>query len=112
VRAEALLVLATLISLVGLALSGLAHSIDRLVGFRAVQALGVGGLMVGTIATQGDLVPRCSTWRPPCTAAAHCEAQDRPPGCRPARHAIVLLTAWGGGQYGCGSPGAGDPANS
>jgi hypothetical protein len=64
VRAEALLVLATLISLAGLALSGLAHSIDRLVG------------------------------------------------CRPARHAIVLLTTWGGGQYGCGSPGAGDPANS
>ena len=63
-RAEALLVLATLIFLAGLALSGLAHSIDRLVG------------------------------------------------CRPARHAIVLLTTWGGSRYGCGSPGAGGPPSS
>ena len=63
-RAEALLVMAILIFLAGSALSGLAHSIDRLVG------------------------------------------------CRPARHAIVLLTTWGGREYGCGSPGAGGPANS
>ena len=47
---------AILIFLAGSALSGLAHSIDQLIAFRAVQGLGAGGLMVGAIATLGDLV--------------------------------------------------------
>ncbi len=51
-----LLVAAILIFLAGSALSGLAHSMDQLIMFRAVQGLGAGGLMVGAIATIGDLV--------------------------------------------------------
>jgi EmrB/QacA subfamily drug resistance transporter len=51
-----LLVIAILIFLAGSALSGMAHSIDELIAFRAVQGLGAGGLMVGAIATLGDLV--------------------------------------------------------
>ena len=51
-----LLVAAILIFLAGSALSGLAHSMDQLIMFRAIQGLGAGGLMVGAIATIGDLV--------------------------------------------------------
>ena len=45
-----------MIFLAGSALSGLAHSMDQLIAFRALQGLGAGGLMVGAIATIGDLV--------------------------------------------------------
>jgi EmrB/QacA subfamily drug resistance transporter len=51
-----LLVAAIVIFLVGSALSGLSHSMDQLIMFRAIQGLGAGGLMVGAIATIGDLV--------------------------------------------------------
>ena len=51
-----LLMIAIVIFLVGSALSGLAHSMDQLIAFRALQGLGAGGLMVGAIATIGDLV--------------------------------------------------------
>ena len=51
-----LLMAAIVIFLVGSALSGLAHSMDQLIAFRAVQGLGAGGLLVGAIATIGDLV--------------------------------------------------------
>src|SRR5579859_6200677 len=51
-----LLIVAIVIFLVGSALSGLAHSMDQLIAFRALQGLGAGGLMVGAIATIGDLV--------------------------------------------------------
>jgi EmrB/QacA subfamily drug resistance transporter len=51
-----LLVAAIVIFLAGSALSGLAHSMDQLIAFRALQGLGAGGLMVGAIATIGDLV--------------------------------------------------------
>jgi EmrB/QacA subfamily drug resistance transporter len=51
-----LLTAAIIIFLAGSALSGLAHSMDQLIAFRAVQGLGAGGLMVGAIATIGDLV--------------------------------------------------------
>ncbi len=51
-----LLVLAIVVFLAGSALSGLSHSMDQLIAFRAVQGLGAGGLMVGAIATLGDLV--------------------------------------------------------
>jgi len=50
------LVIAIVIFLVGSALSGLAHSMDQLIAFRALQGLGAGGLMVGAIATIGDMV--------------------------------------------------------
>jgi EmrB/QacA subfamily drug resistance transporter len=51
-----LLITAIVIFLIGSALSGQAHSMDQLIAFRALQGLGAGGLMVGAIATIGDLV--------------------------------------------------------
>jgi EmrB/QacA subfamily drug resistance transporter len=45
------------IFLVGSALSGTAHSMYQLIGFRALQGLGAGGLIVGAMAIIGDLVP-------------------------------------------------------
>jgi EmrB/QacA subfamily drug resistance transporter len=50
------LIAAILVFLAGSALSGMAHSMDQLIAFRAVQGLGAGGLMVGVFATIGDLV--------------------------------------------------------
>jgi EmrB/QacA subfamily drug resistance transporter len=43
--------------LVGSALSGMAQTMGQLIGFRALQGLGAGGLMVGVMAIIGDLVP-------------------------------------------------------
>ena len=51
-----LLIAAIVIFLAGSALSGLSHSMDQLIMFRALQGLGAGGLMVGALATIGDLV--------------------------------------------------------
>jgi EmrB/QacA subfamily drug resistance transporter len=51
-----LLVFAIVLFLAGSALSGLSASMDQLIAFRAIQGLGAGGLMVGAIATLGDLV--------------------------------------------------------
>jgi EmrB/QacA subfamily drug resistance transporter len=51
-----LLMIAIIVFLIGSALSGLSHSMDQLIAFRALQGLGAGGLMVGAIATIGDLV--------------------------------------------------------
>ncbi|MEV5958428.1 MDR family MFS transporter [Streptomyces sp. NPDC051987] len=45
------------IFLVGSALSGMAQDMGQLIGFRAIQGLGAGGLMVGVMAIIGDLVP-------------------------------------------------------
>ncbi|MDI3418407.1 MDR family MFS transporter [Streptomyces luteolus] len=45
------------IFLIGSALSGMAQDMDQLIGFRAVQGLGAGGLMVGVMAIIGDLIP-------------------------------------------------------
>src|SRR5215831_19065087 len=50
------LIAAIVIFLAGSALSGMSHSMDQLIAFRAVQGLGAGGLMVGVMATIGDLV--------------------------------------------------------
>jgi EmrB/QacA subfamily drug resistance transporter len=47
---------AIIIFLIGSALSGLSHSMAQLIAFRALQGLGAGGLMVGAMATLGDLV--------------------------------------------------------
>ena len=52
-----LLMIAIVIFLVGSALSGLSTTMNELIAFRALQGLGAGGLMVGAIATIGDLVP-------------------------------------------------------
>ncbi len=43
--------------LVGSALSGLSQDMGQLIGFRGVQGLGAGGLMVSAMAIIGDLVP-------------------------------------------------------
>jgi EmrB/QacA subfamily drug resistance transporter len=43
--------------LIGSALSGMARNMGELIGFRAVQGLGAGGLMVGVMAIIGDLIP-------------------------------------------------------
>src|SRR5262245_39609632 len=51
-----LLVAAIVIFLAGSALSGLSHTMDQLIVFRALQGLGAGGLLVGAIATIGDMV--------------------------------------------------------
>src|SRR5262244_3693232 len=51
------LMIAIVLFLIGSALSGLAHSMDQLIAFRALQGLGAGGLLTGAIATIGDLVP-------------------------------------------------------
>ncbi len=47
---------AIIIFLAGSALSGLSQSMAELIMFRAVQGLGAGGLMVGAMATLGDIV--------------------------------------------------------
>jgi EmrB/QacA subfamily drug resistance transporter len=51
------LLAAIVIFLVGSALAGQSHSMAELISFRAIQGLGAGGLMVGVLATIGDLVP-------------------------------------------------------
>ncbi|MEV0324256.1 MDR family MFS transporter [Streptomyces sp. NPDC050658] len=45
------------IFLIGSATSGMAQDMGQLIGFRALQGLGAGGLMVGVMAIIGDLVP-------------------------------------------------------
>jgi EmrB/QacA subfamily drug resistance transporter len=47
---------AIIIFLAGSALSGLSQSMAELIMFRAIQGLGAGGLMVGAMATLGDIV--------------------------------------------------------
>src|SRR5499427_2985331 len=50
------LMTAIVIFLIGSALSGMSQSMEQLIIFRALQGLGAGGLMVGVIATIGDMV--------------------------------------------------------
>ncbi|WP_327264209.1 MFS transporter [Streptomyces sp. NBC_01232] len=45
------------IFLIGSVLSGMAQDMGQLIGFRAIQGLGAGGLMVGVMAIIGDLIP-------------------------------------------------------
>jgi EmrB/QacA subfamily drug resistance transporter len=52
-----LFIAAISIFLVGSALSGLSSSMAELISFRALQGLGAGGLMVGAMATIGEIVP-------------------------------------------------------
>ncbi|MEV8396929.1 MDR family MFS transporter [Streptomyces niveus] len=49
--------LSIVIFLIGSALSGMAQDMGQLIGFRAIQGLGAGGLMVGVMAIIGDLIP-------------------------------------------------------
>ena len=48
---------AIIIFLAGSALSGLSQTMVQLITFRAIQGLGAGGLMVGAMATIGEIVP-------------------------------------------------------
>ncbi len=48
---------AIVIFLVGSALCGTSQNMTELIGFRALQGLGAGGLMVTTIAVVGDIIP-------------------------------------------------------
>ncbi|MEA2297507.1 MAG: hypothetical protein QOF77_443 [Solirubrobacteraceae bacterium] len=48
---------AILIFLAGSMLAGLSQSLNELIGFRALQGIGAGGLMVGAQAIIGDIVP-------------------------------------------------------
>jgi EmrB/QacA subfamily drug resistance transporter len=48
---------AIVIFLVGSALSGLSSTMAELITFRAIQGLGAGGLIVGAMATIGEIVP-------------------------------------------------------
>ncbi|MEU8890242.1 MDR family MFS transporter [Streptomyces sp. NPDC048442] len=45
------------IFVLGSVLSGMAQDMGQLIGFRAIQGLGAGGLMVGVMAIVGDLIP-------------------------------------------------------
>lgn len=48
---------AIVLFLVGSALCGVSQNMGELIGFRALQGLGAGGLMVGALAIIGDIVP-------------------------------------------------------
>jgi EmrB/QacA subfamily drug resistance transporter len=52
-----LFIFAIVLFLIGSALSGLATSMTMLITFRALQGLGAGGLIVGAMATLGEIVP-------------------------------------------------------
>ena len=52
-----LFIFAIVVFLAGSALSGLSTSMAELIMFRAIQGLGAGGLMVGAMATIGEIVP-------------------------------------------------------
>ena len=52
-----LLQIAILLFLAGSALCGTAQNMTQLIGFRALQGLGGGGLMVTTMAVVGDIIP-------------------------------------------------------
>jgi EmrB/QacA subfamily drug resistance transporter len=52
-----LFIFAIVVFLVGSALSGLSSSMAELIIFRALQGLGAGGLIVGAMATLGEIVP-------------------------------------------------------
>jgi EmrB/QacA subfamily drug resistance transporter len=52
-----LFIFAIVVFLVGSALSGLSQSMAELITFRAIQGLGAGGLIVGAMATLGEIVP-------------------------------------------------------
>ncbi|MGH9080921.1 MAG: MDR family MFS transporter [Acidimicrobiales bacterium] len=54
---KSLFQLAIVVFLAGSMLSGLSQTMIELIGFRAIQGIGAGGLMVGAQAIMGDVVP-------------------------------------------------------
>ena len=102
---------AILIFLVGSMLAGLSQSMGELIGFRALQGIGAGGLMVGAQAIIGDIVPprergrymgligvgvRASPRSPGRCSAASSSTTSRGAGsststCRSASLAVVIV---------------------
>ncbi|HET6858147.1 MAG TPA: MDR family MFS transporter [Streptomyces sp.] len=54
---KSIFLISIVVFLVGSVLSGMAQDMGQLIGFRAIQGLGAGGLMVGVMAIIGDLIP-------------------------------------------------------
>ncbi|MET9434205.1 MDR family MFS transporter [Streptomyces sp. NPDC006551] len=54
---KGIFLISIVIFLIGSALSGMAQDMGQLIGFRTIQGLGAGGLMVGVMAIIGDLIP-------------------------------------------------------
>jgi EmrB/QacA subfamily drug resistance transporter len=54
---KGLFIFAIVIFLIGSALSGISQNMNELIGFRALQGIGAGGLMIGAQAIIGDIVP-------------------------------------------------------
>ncbi|MYZ38176.1 MULTISPECIES: MDR family MFS transporter [unclassified Streptomyces] len=54
---KSVFLISIVIFLIGSVLSGMAQDMGQLIGFRAIQGLGAGGLMVGVMAIIGDLIP-------------------------------------------------------
>jgi EmrB/QacA subfamily drug resistance transporter len=54
---KSIFITSIVVFLVGSALSGMSQNMAELIGFRALQGLGAGGLIVGVMAIIGDLVP-------------------------------------------------------
>src|SRR5262245_2197624 len=67
---KGIFVTSIVVFLAGSALSGAAQSMTELIGFRALQGLGAGGLVVGAMAIIGDLVPPRERGRYQCIMAA------------------------------------------
>jgi MFS family permease len=74
---------AIVIFLIGSALSGLSRDMAELIGFRALQGVGAGGLMVGAQAIIGHIVSPASaaaTWATSARSSASPVSSGRSPG--------------------------------
>src|SRR5919109_750571 len=86
---------AILIFLAGSMLAGLSQSLGELIGFRALQGIGAGGLMVGAQAIIADIVPPRERGRYMGLIGAAVLSGGVA--------ALTLLTTWGGTEYPWGS---------